>query len=69
MLINAQYMDGDALTNYIPALEGGLRESGSSRSKGSSSSGRGHGLTCTIRPHEQRRESSHQMQLPLLEHR
>jgi hypothetical protein len=35
MLINAQYMDGDALTNYIAALEGGLRESGSSRSKGS----------------------------------
>ena len=35
MLINAHYLDGEALTNYIAALEGGLRESGSSRSKGS----------------------------------
>lgn len=35
MLINAHYLDGDALTNYIAALEGGLRESGSSRSRGS----------------------------------
>ncbi|MHA6752182.1 DUF6414 family protein [Dermacoccus nishinomiyaensis] len=35
MLINAHYLDDDALTNYIAAVEGGLRESGSSRSKGS----------------------------------
>lgn len=35
MLIRAHYLDDDALTNYIAALEGGLRESGSSRSKGS----------------------------------
>ncbi len=34
MLINAQYLNTDALTNYIAALEGGLRESGASRSTG-----------------------------------
>lgn len=35
MLFNALYLDEDALANYIAALEGGLRESGTSRSKGS----------------------------------
>jgi len=35
VLINARYLDQDALENYIAVVEGGLRESGSSRSKGS----------------------------------
>lgn len=34
MLISAQYLDKDALANYIAALEGGLRQSASSRSRG-----------------------------------
>lgn len=34
MLISAQYLDTDALANYIASLEGGLRQSGTSRSKG-----------------------------------
>lgn len=36
MLISAQYLDRDALSNYIAVVEGGLRQSGSSRSKGAS---------------------------------
>lgn len=35
MLINALYLDESALENYVAALEGGLRDSGSSVSKGS----------------------------------
>ncbi|QGX08838.1 hypothetical protein EEW87_17690 (plasmid) [Janibacter melonis] len=38
MLINALYLDGDALASYIASAEGGLRRSGSARSKG------GHGF-------------------------
>lgn len=34
MLISTQYLHADALTNYIAALEGGLRQSGTSRSMG-----------------------------------
>lgn len=34
MLINAQYLDSDALTNYIAAVEGGVRQTGSTRSTG-----------------------------------
>ncbi|WP_322613649.1 DUF6414 family protein [Dermacoccus abyssi] len=35
MLISAQYLDRDALLNYIAGLEGGVRQTGVSRSKGS----------------------------------
>lgn len=35
MLISAQYLDRDALLNYVAAVEGGVRQSGSSRSRGS----------------------------------
>lgn len=35
MLYNAQYLDEDALANYIAALEGGLRDTGTSRTTGS----------------------------------
>ncbi|GAB3264451.1 DUF6414 family protein [Arthrobacter pigmenti] len=35
MLVNTHYLDRTALTNYIAALEGGLRESGTSKSTGS----------------------------------
>jgi hypothetical protein len=35
MLFNAHYLNEDALANYIAALEGGLRESGTARSTGS----------------------------------
>lgn len=34
MLIKTHYLDSTALTNYIAALEGGLRESGTSKSTG-----------------------------------
>jgi len=34
MLINAHYLDENALTNYIAAIEGGLRDSGTSRTTG-----------------------------------
>lgn len=34
MLINASYLNSDSLAGYIAALEGGLREGGSFRSKG-----------------------------------
>ncbi|MER6928984.1 DUF6414 family protein [Kocuria palustris] len=35
MLHNSQYLDEDALANYIAALEGGLRDTGTSRTTGS----------------------------------
>lgn len=39
MLFNSQYLDEDALATYVAALEGGLRESGISRLRGSSGFG------------------------------
>lgn len=39
MLISAQYLDKDALADYIAAVEGGLRQSGTSRTKGTSGLG------------------------------
>ena len=35
MLYNTHYLDEDALANYIAALEGGLRDTGTARTKGS----------------------------------